>query len=79
MPTECPLVLWSLILHEWHIDLPVLRALLRMLSLLLVVPRLLYFATLVPLFFFVQFPKPVFGKVISRLTNLPPSDIFGSP
>ena len=72
MPTECLLALWSLILHEWHIYLPVLRALPRMLPLLLVVLRLLYSAILVPLSFFVQFPWPVFGKVTFRLTNLPP-------
>ena len=46
---------------------------------LLVVPKLLNFVTLIPVFIFVQYPLPVFGKVLSGLANLPPSDIFGSP
>ena len=71
MPTECSLALWSFIFHEWHICLPALRALSKMLLLLLVVLRLLYSATLVPVSFFVQFPKPVFGMVTFGSTNLP--------
>ena len=52
MPTECPLGLWLLILHERHIYLPVLGALLKMPPPLLVVPKLLNSVTSIPLFFF---------------------------
>ena len=47
--------------------------------LLLVVPKLANFVTLILLFFFTQSPYPVSGKVLSGLTNLSPSDIFVFP
>ena len=56
VPTVCLLAWWLLILHEWHIYLPVWGALLKMPPLLFVVPKSLNFVTSIPLFIFVPSP-----------------------